>query len=280
MDLRCNVRTLLAIIAAWPARADDAHTKPANSPVPLAEQTRKAIERGLSFLEADAAKWRKEKTCATCHHGTMTVWAFSEARQQGYRVAAETWSDNLKWTKERFLKNIDAPRDTRPGWSMVSAPALHLANMAHAIPKQDALSADELRQIAGHLVRHQEADGSWAWSSAPPKNRPPPVFESDEVATLLGSMALGPQVAANSNDKSPARDAREKAAAWLAKTKPNDTTQAAALRLLMKVRAGESARRFSGRSTNSSSGGTKTADGASSRTALATRTPPANRSMC
>lgn len=27
--------------------------------------------------------------------------------------------------------------------------------------------ADELKRIAGHLVRHQETDGSWAWSSAP-----------------------------------------------------------------------------------------------------------------
>ena len=38
------------------------------------------------------------------------------------------------------------------------------------------------------------------------------------------------------------RDGRDKAAAWLAKNKPNDTTQAAALRLLLKVRAGESAK--------------------------------------
>jgi hypothetical protein len=39
-------------------------------------------------------------------------------------------------------------------------------------------------------------------------------------------------------EKAAARDAREKAAAWLAKTKPSDSTQAAALRLLVKVRAG------------------------------------------
>jgi N-acyl-D-amino-acid deacylase len=217
------------------ARADDPET--AATP----QQGRRAVERGLDFLQQDAAKWRKERDCSTCHHGTMTVWALCEAKSQGYEVAKETLTETVKWTKDRLLERIDNPRDTRPGWSMVSTPALYLATMAQAVPRQEAVSAHELEQIAGHLLRHQEADGSWAWSSAPAKNRPPPFFESDEVATLLAFMALGPQVPADPKEKSAARESREKAAAWLAKTKPNDTTQAAALRLLVKVRAGEPA---------------------------------------
>src|SRR5205823_3265184 len=159
-------------------------------------------------------------------------WALSEAKSRGYEVAPESLAETVKWTKDR-LERIDLPRDTRPGWSMVNTPALYLSVMALNLPKQDAVSADDLKRIAGHLLRHQEADGSWAWSSAPPKNRPPPVFESDEVATLLAYLALGPQVPADPKEKSEARGAREKAAAWLAKTKPSDTTQAAALRLLV-----------------------------------------------
>src|SRR6516165_2099406 len=61
----------------------------------------KAVERGLTFLQLDAAKWRKEHQCATCHHGTMTVWAFTEAKSQGYAVAAESLAETVKWTKER-----------------------------------------------------------------------------------------------------------------------------------------------------------------------------------
>ena len=133
-----------------------------------------------------------------------------------------------------MLARIDLPRDKRPGWSMVSTPALYLATMALALPKQETISADELKRIAGHLVRHQEADGSWAWSSAPVQNRPPPVFESDEVATLLAYAALGPQVPADDAQKSDVRDARTKAATWLARSKPTDTTQAAVLRLLVQ----------------------------------------------
>lgn len=213
----------------------------ASADEPTPHQAHKAAERGLGFLGTDAAKWRKEKQCATCHHGTMTVWADAEAKARGYAVPQETVADTLTWTKER-LKNIDKPRDTRPGWSMVSTPALYLAVMATAIPGQTAVSADEQKRIAGHLLRHQEADGSWAWSSAPAKNRPPPHFESDEVATLLGYLALGPLVPADPNQKSDIRDSRRRAAAWLAKNPPTDTAQAALLRLVRDVRDGKPAK--------------------------------------
>jgi hypothetical protein len=205
-----------------------------------APQVRRAVGRGLDFLRADAAKWRKERQCATCHHGTMTVLAYTEAKRRGYAVAAETLADTVTWTRER-LKDIDKPRDPRPGWKMVNTPAMYLALLAQGVPEQQAVSAADLGRIAGHLVRHQEADGSWAWSSAPAANRPPPFFESDEVATLLAYLALGPHVPADPSAKSEFRDAREKAAAWLAKTMPTGTTQAAALRLLVRVRAGEPA---------------------------------------
>src|SRR5262245_32262627 len=231
----------LASLCVLSIGVGSAHSDPAKA-VATPRQGRKTVERGLDFLQKDSAKWRKERQCSTCHHGTMTVWALSEAKSQGYEVAAETLADTVKWTKDRLLERIDLPRDTRPGWSMVSTPAIYMSVMALNVPKQEAVSPEELKRIAGHLLRHQEADGSWAWSSAPAKNRPPPVFESDEVATLLAYLALGPQVPADPKEKSEARDARDKAAAWLAKAKPTDTTQAAALHLLVKVRAGEPAK--------------------------------------
>jgi acyl-CoA thioesterase-1 len=217
----------------------DRPDRPAPPPAVRPPQVRHAVERGLAFLEQDAARWRKERKCATCHHGTMTLWAFAEAKSQSYPIAAETLTQTAKWTKER-LERIDQPRDPRPGWKMVNTPAIYLALLAQFVPGQEVVSAAELKQITGHLLRHQENDGSWAWSSAPAKNRPPPYFESDEVATLLAYLALGPQVPADPRAQSPVRDSRSKAAAWLKKTAPSDSTQAAALRLLVKVRSGVS----------------------------------------
>jgi Ca2+-binding EF-hand superfamily protein len=207
---------------------------------PNPEKARKTIERGLDFLQKDAVKWRKERECATCHHGTMTVWVFSEAKAQGYVVDKEQLADTVKWTRER-LKDIDKPRDTRPGWNMVSTPAVYLSMMALTVPKQDAISADELKRIAGHLVRHQEADGSWAWSLAPAQNRPPPAFESDEVVTLMTLMALESHIPPDAKKQSDARDSCTKAEKWLEKEKATETTQSQALRLFRAVRAGKSA---------------------------------------
>jgi len=64
--------------------ADDTADKLA--PTAESRRVRKAADRGLAFLVDDAVKWRKERQCATCHHGTMTVWALSEAKSQGYTI--------------------------------------------------------------------------------------------------------------------------------------------------------------------------------------------------
>lgn len=238
MTFRCTLLAVTALAFAPSVRAEEPK-KP--EPVTTA-QMQKAAERGLAFIVEDAAKWRKEKECSTCHHGTMTIWALAEAKSRGYAVKDETFADVVKWTKDRLFANIDKPRDTREGWKMVNSPALYLSAMAQAVPKQNALTADDQKKIVGHLVRHQEKDGEWAWSSAPAKNRPPPFFESDEVATLLADIALAPQVPADPKEKSDVRDAREKGLAWLAKEKSTETTQALALRLFRDVRLGKTAK--------------------------------------
>jgi hypothetical protein len=110
---------LILVVVTVPARADGPVKKTREETGPAPEGVRKAVERGLAFLQADAARWRGERKCATCHHGTMTVWVLSEARSRGYPVDDQTFRDVTSWTKER-LASIDKPRDTRPGWSMVS----------------------------------------------------------------------------------------------------------------------------------------------------------------
>src|SRR5262245_15446295 len=123
--LRTRVGRLVALgvlaVGVGSGRAD-----PPKTTTP--EQARKAVERGLDFLQKDAVKWRQDHQCSTCHHGIMTVWALSEAKSQGHDVAAETLTETVKWTKDRLLERIDLPRDTRPGWSMVNTPALYLSD--------------------------------------------------------------------------------------------------------------------------------------------------------
>ena len=233
--------TSLVIVCATLFGADAAPSPNGQSSAAAAPlNAHETIIRSLKFLQDDVVKWRKEHECATCHHGTLTVWVLSEARERGFAVKPETLAEIAKWTKAGVLARIDLPRDARPGWSVVSTPALYLAAMARSVPSQTAVSPADLKQIAGHLLRHQEADGSWSWASAPAKNRAPPVFESDEVATLLALDALGTSLPGDPMEKSAIRIARAQGAAWLKQASPHDTTQAAALRLVAQVWDGPS----------------------------------------
>lgn len=231
----------LSIIGVRPAGAkdpmkpDDAKKEPSGA-TSAPRKPRRAIESGLSFLANDAVKWRTERGCATCHHGTMTVWALSEAKAQGYPVGAEALADMVQWTKDQFVPRINKPRDPRPGWSLVSVPAIYLGVMSQSLP---VLSRAEVNQVAAHLARHQEDDG--AWEMPPPSNGAPPTWESRETLALLALLAWEPWIPADPTEADAARASREKAVTWLSNTKPSDSTQATALRLLLDVRTGKSA---------------------------------------
>src|SRR5262249_60456163 len=99
----CSALTVFYLLAlcASPSHADGPDKKAGAATAPTPERARKAIERGLAFLERDSAAWREERKCATCHHGTMTVWALSEAKSRGYPVASETLKDATKRTVEQ-----------------------------------------------------------------------------------------------------------------------------------------------------------------------------------
>lgn len=232
----------LSVVGLMLAGAEEP-TKPKAAPKQPAAATSaprkpgQAIERGLAFLASDAVKWRKERGCATCHHGTMTVWALSEAKAQGYGVAVDVLAEIVEWTKERMVPRAATTRDPRPGWKLVSTPAIYLAAMSQNLP---VLSRDELHQFAVHLARHQEEDGSFELP-LPAQFGAPPIWESSETLALWALLAWEPSVAGDPKEAAEVRASREKTVAWLSKTRPTNTSQSTALRLLLDVRTGKPA---------------------------------------
>jgi hypothetical protein len=220
----------LVSLDARPVRSGEGQDVPAGARRD-SKQARKAIERGLGFLQRDALEWRKERGCATCHHGTMTVWALSEAQSQGYAVSADYLADAVRWTKDQFVPRIRKPRDPREGWNLVSVAGIYLGLMSQNLP---VLSRDEIHDVALHLARHQEEDGTWLLP--PPANGAPPTWESRETVALLAYLAWEAYVPADPHEAAMIRAGRAKALAWLSTVKPTDSTQATALRLLLDVR--------------------------------------------
>jgi Squalene-hopene cyclase C-terminal domain len=213
-------------IAAGPARCEAASDL---------QSGRAAIERALKFVDQDAVKWRQERGCVTCHHGTMTVWALGEAKSQGYAVRAEALPDVIQWVKDQWGSRIAEPRDPRPGWDLVIVPAIYLGVMSRTLP---ILSRDEIDQIATHLARHQEADGGWKLPG--PSSGPPPTWESRETIALWAYLAWPEHGRGDQRESAANRLQRDRAAAFLAKVTPSDTTQATALWLLVDVHSGKS----------------------------------------
>lgn len=220
-----SLAAIFAVFAADPQTTGRAEARSANS-------LQQAVERGVDFLVQDAKKWRSDHECATCHHGTLTVWALNEAQRRRVSVKEEDLKEISSWTKARFLEGIEKPRDSRPGWNLVKVSAIYLALMAELMPERDILSREELQQMTDHVARHQEAEGFW--STPPPPNGPPPVFESPEVITLWACLALERREATAAEVKS-----REQALSWLNATPRGKDLQAALLRLLVDVRAGK-----------------------------------------
>jgi hypothetical protein len=200
----------------------------------------RVAQRALRFLAGDAAKWRQDRGCATCHHGTMTVWALSEAQRQGYEVDTGALANVMQWAKDQFVPQFRGPRDLRPGYDAVSVPAIYLSVMSQELP---VLSRQEINQVVVHLVRHQEADGVWAVLSG--ANTVAPTWESPETLALLAYLAWEEYVPEDSVEADRLRAGRRKLLRWLATTKSTETTQAETLRLVLDVRNGASAEQLS-----------------------------------
>lgn len=202
---------------------------------PIGVKASASIARGIAFIQRDAEKWKAERKCSTCHHGAMTVYALNEAKHQGYSVDASAIADLTAWTKER-LASIEKPRDPNPGAGMINTVALFLGSMARNLPDENTLPKDDVDQIARHIARHLESDGSVLTPATmdPPmaKNGPPPVFESREVMTLLAALEMR---SADLKSNPEVRDGLAKADFWLLHATPGDDIQAMALRLELAV---------------------------------------------
>lgn len=214
-----------AAIAVYPLQAEPDAT----------QQARVAALRGLAFTVQDGANWRVTKKCASCHQGTATAWTLAEAKERGYPVQEAALAENFAWSRERFA-GIDQPRAADPRTQTVNLAALQFGLMALTNPGQKSVPPAELERLGTHFLNTQQENGSWTWATIPAGNRPPPVFESDEVATLLAYLALEDRLPKEKPEASPVAASREKAARWLESTPAGDSTQAAALRLYVAAR--------------------------------------------
>jgi hypothetical protein len=109
---------------------------------------RRAVERGLPYVEKSSAAWRSERKCVTCHQVPFTVWALTEAKSRGFAV--EAWAFNFCATDEN--------KGERTGGFHLTSAFMVLSQNASA-PRADALKTYPLFET--FFAKRQKPDGSW-----------------------------------------------------------------------------------------------------------------------
>lgn len=217
------------LVGASPGKAQ-------SSSAPDAGVARAAVQRSISYLQRDAEQWRQKAKCASCHQGAMTAVALSEARGMGFAIDEKSLSDNLQWTKERFIPPAEAQPKPIEGDGIAS---LAIPLLALALPTNpSALTPDEIERMTQHVVDRQQPDGGWVLQPRPPS----PVFDSRETLTTWFFLGLETGIPKDPEAPSAARVSRDLALKWLKSRPPADTTQYWAMRLLTSVRGENSSR--------------------------------------
>lgn len=206
------------VLLAGPASAQGLTNKPSDVAA--------TIDRGLAFLAKDAAAWRDQHHCASCHHASLVVWALQEGKQRGHAIDKPLLAELTKWLAESgdgkfsLARPASAPKAASPK-------AIYFALALGADPQPDAASQAGLKLLLKTVTSEQTENGSWStW----PETRPPLFGNSDESLTALATLALLP--AAGAGDDT-AQALRDKGVKWLGETKTDDDPQSIALRLLL-----------------------------------------------
>jgi Squalene-hopene cyclase C-terminal domain len=217
--------TLTAAMGAAPAAEADA-----SSP----ERVRQSVERSLVFLEKSGTDWWKDSKCASCHHVPISIWSLTEARQHGFAINEKALHElqSVALTSYANHPNLKpVGQDGKPEGMSLNTVYLTLA--ATASSAADEKTAESLNKFAAHLLAKQEADGSWK-----AHGKLPPVEDTTEVRTMQSLLALSMMQDRGLLDDTwtPSRD---RALAWLRKTKLSDEHQSLVFQVLTAKRFGK-----------------------------------------
>jgi hypothetical protein len=202
---------------------------------PTSSQVREAVNRSLVYLQEESVAWIHNYKCASCHHAPMMIWAVNEAKARGYTIDQAALDEVTKWTLDDPLRSkvLFPPLkpDVKPGpGDLNSLPNAYGLLAAAAVPAESLgqPARDALARLKTSIREKQQTDGSWRHGGGRP-----PLFESQQVATLMTVVALSsPEPAGEPSDS----EMRRKAAEWLSENAPGESLQAQVLRLWVAVR--------------------------------------------
>ena len=176
------------------------------------EKSRQAIVKGLAILQKGADNYPANRDCFACHHQTMPLLAFVEARKIGHEVNDETYIEQAFFTHNFFKERTEkvAKGQNVGGRGMTAAYALWTFDL-------DERDSDDVSDaLVSYLISRQEKDGRWQM----PSYRPP-MEQSNMMVTFLASYYMN-EFSTNEN-RDAVGSSIENSLKWLASANPKIT---------------------------------------------------------
>jgi hypothetical protein len=201
------------------------------------KDVRRAIERGLPFIEKEGVAWMNDRGCVTCHQTTFLVWTHHEAARRGLATDARKLNE---WNTWALLKVLAGEDGSTPQAADTLAQMLLSRSERGALtakPRQWTRTTDPYENVLKHLLGEQTAAGHWVAGGQ--SEYPPDVptgwtllalaerdrlMKLEDAAVNPGKNAnAGLQTLIKANDEGLSRS-RERGLAWL-KTVKEDTAR-------------------------------------------------------
>jgi N-acyl-D-amino-acid deacylase len=164
-----------------------------------------SVEKAVALLQKSSPQFVKVSGCASCHHQSLPIIAYSAAQARGYAVNAASSEYAVKTTMAMFKPSVP---DMAAGKPSLPDPAISVSYALVSLAAVD-YPRDATTDAMAHLVSlQQQADGSFLALPARP-----PMESSSFSATALSVRAI--QV----YGKDPKAQI-ERARQWLTSAKP------------------------------------------------------------
>lgn len=208
--------------------------------LPSSPKAIQAVDRALSYLQAESNSWQKTRKCAACHHVPMPLWAMNEAGKQGYSIDKKFVSDSFE-SVMGSVENLIAtkviygpkdPPDPRLEGKGLNIGTAFLCLTAQSMPALSKGQKESVNALLEDIIKRQQPNGSWLNVDSRA-----PILESYATDALWVILALQSDVGQASKEREATLN---KALNWLKETKLPESHQGKLFTILLKLRSGSS----------------------------------------
>ena len=184
----------------------------AEDSAPALECVRAAISKALPTLEAGSIGSADKRQCFTCHSQAVPVFAFVEAKRQGFKIDEDNLKRQLKHTYDHLKRGLANYRQGKGQGGDVLTAGYALWTL-----DEGGWPTDEVTDAVSHYLLETQSDIKH-WRH---RGSRPPTSGSDFTATYVALRGLNHF--GTEEQQEPIAERRKLVAQWLASTHPIET---------------------------------------------------------